>query len=371
VARFRGLIQRTPLLRGLMTGRNSCVLHCDAKPQNGHPIFVAIHGTWATRAGWTQRDSKLLTIISNQWPSAGIYRFEWSGVNGARHRLVAADVLAARLDDLASLYTSSSIVTIAHSHGGNVAAWASTQLERPLHAAIYLNTPFIQVLRDSNVSHVMMRIALFVLMLPFLLVSALMASLLFPKSWLILLIAMGIALLPLVLLQRAILRRIDAIRDRLVHVSNGVRKVSKELVVFVVGDEPSAALGAVYIAQWLGRKGLTWLVFIAMIFGIAALFPSYIPANRWDQMSRWLVGGWFAILYVTLALAVSAYGMVHGLVSLDSTVAVTPAPTGEMDIATVGWTDKDQLRHSLIYGSPEAITMMIIWLHRILAQTKA
>jgi hypothetical protein len=65
----------------------------------------------------------------------------------------------------------------------------------------------------------------------------------------------------------------------------------------------------------------------------------------------------------------SGYGMVHGLVSLDSKVTVTPAPTGEMDFATVGWTDEDQLRHSLIYDSKETIATMITWLERVLTQS--
>ena len=359
---FKGLVQRIPVVRGLLTGRSLCVLHCDKEPQKGSPIFVAVHGTfWVSRAGWTQHNSKLLLAISKKWPDAGIYRFEWSGVNGASHRLDAADVLAERLADLASHYDTSSIVTIAHSHGGNVVAWAATQLKRPLDAAIYLNTPFIQVLRDSKASSNWLRVALGVFALYS--VIGVPMVLLGVKGRQNSIAIMITLILVMILLEVAVAPRIEAIRERLVCVSNGARRVAKELVVFVVGDEASAGLGAVYFAHWLVRRWGLWLTVIMFcVSTLFIVFASYFP--RGDQIGAWIYRGWVAILYLFFAVAVGGYGMAHGLVALDSAVTVTPAPTGEMDFATVGWTDKDQLRHSLIYESTEAIATMITWLER-------
>jgi hypothetical protein len=157
--------------------------------------------------------------------------------------------------------------------------------------------------------------------------------------------------------------RIDSVRERLTCLSNDVRKVAQELVVFVVGDEPSAAFGAVYLTQWLGRRVILWLI-IATIgsIGVSVVLPNVISEGKMDQIGPWLIGSCFAILFLTFIFAMSAYGMVHGLVALDSSVTVTPAPIGKTDFATVRWNNKERLRHSLIYQSPEAISIIINWL---------
>jgi hypothetical protein len=93
----------------------------------------------------------------------------------------------------------------------------------------------------------------------------------------------------------------------------------------------------------------------------AGLLPN-VDANQIFKIWLWLTASSVAITFLTLILAMSAYGFVHGLVALDSSVTATPAPIGKIDFATVGWTDKDQLRHSLIYQSPEAISIITNWL---------
>jgi hypothetical protein len=310
--------------------------------------------------------------LARRWPEAGIYRFKWSGVNGARHRLVASEVLSEHFDRLASLYPSSKVVTISHSHGGNVVAWASTRVAHPLCAAVYLNTPFIQVLRSSKTSSPILRIVLYFGETIFLVPLALtLPDLLFPKQpgphGIALGIGLVIVLVVLALSQRIVPRRVQAVRDRLMSVSNGSRKVSRELVAFVVGDEPSAALSAVYVAQWLGRRAVILLIIAVFALGGLASFPELVPQSRADQVGPLLIGCCFAIYFVCLVFVTGAYGIVHGLVALDSSVTVTPAPVGQTDFATVGWTSQDRLRHSLIYESSEAIATIVRWLDAVLA----
>lgn len=373
--RLYACIQSLPLLRGLFLDRRACTLACDAQPQNGAPILIAVHGTWAAKAGWIRRDSKLLMELGRRWPDAGIYRFRWSGVNGARHRLIASDVLAEHLDHLACLYPLSKVVTISHSHGGNVVAWALTRIAHPLCAAIYLNTPFIQVLKRSKRSSPVLRVLLYfgvcVVLGP---LEFMVPDLLFadrPGLYGISLgIGLGVIFAVLVLSQRLLPGRIQAVRERLVSVSNGDRKVSRELVAFVIGDEASAILSSVYFAQWLGRRAV--ILLIVAVFALAALaaFPGLMAQSKYDQLGPVLIGCCFAIYFILLLFATSAYGVVHGLVALDSSVTVTPAPVGCTEFATVTWTTRDRLRHSVIYESPDAIATIIKWLDGVLSPAK-
>ena len=101
-------------------------------------------------------------------------------------------------------------------------------------------------------------------------------------------------------------------------------------------------------------------------------------------------------------LSIVGYGFLQALVALDTSVAVTPAPVGAVDIITVPWSSatddvydrarqlarlghtaqsiiaelgkeqelkRDQarrLRHSLVYQSPEVIAAIVGWLERSL-----
>jgi hypothetical protein len=231
-------IQSTPLLRGMRAAqRRFCTLSCNREPEDGSPISVTVHGTWKPNAAWTGPQSKLLEALKDKWPCAGAYRFRWSGVNGARARVVASEVLSACLTDLAVRYPSSKIITVSHSHGGNVAAWASTDATHPPTAAVYLNTPFIQVQRQSRKSSFWLR--WFLGLLPvFLLILLGWVTAMFPASPISKLVwgvpkdyyVLGASITSILMLV-LVPKRIHAIRDRLTHFSNCKRKASKELVV--------------------------------------------------------------------------------------------------------------------------------------------
>lgn len=368
---FYDWMQAVPLLRGLFASRHACSLSCDAEPQKGAPIFVAVHGTWATRAAWTRPNSNLLMELAKQWPGAGIYRFKWSGTNGVRHRLVASDVLYEKLQHLIDRDHTSKVVTIAHSHGGNVVAWASTRLERPLSVAVYLNTPFIQALDSSSKFNLILRIILYlggtIVLLPF---AIAVQNLLFGSRRddpHLIAFGLGLAIVAggLALLQKYVPPKIHAIRDRLLSVSTSSRKICRELVALVAGDEPNSAFGAVYLAQWLGRR-----IAVALLFAIPASFVfsrlGVIAKGTVDRIVPYFIGCFLATYFAYLLFATSAYGVVQGLLAMDASIAVTPGPVGRTDLVTLPWTSRDRLRHSLVHESPEAIAAIVAWLTTVL-----
>jgi hypothetical protein len=183
-------------------------------------------------------------------------------------------------------------------------------------------------------------------------------------------ILLGLMLAVLAMIQKIVPRWVHTIGGRLMNASNGSRKVSRELVSFVVGDEPSAALGAVYLSQWLGRRAVILLLITVFGLGGLAAFPGLVSQSREDQLGPVLIGCCFAICFLFLIFATSAYGLLHGLVALDSAVTVTPAPVGQTDFTTIAWAKKDRLRHSLIYESPEAIASITLWLGTVLKKSR-
>jgi hypothetical protein len=314
-------------------------------------------------------DSNLFKELSELWPQSGLCRFVWSATNGIRHRLVAADVLSEVFKDLQKTYPSSAIVAIAHSHGGNVVAWASTRIKTPLAAAVYLNTPFIQALPSTSTFNVLLRIVLAAVgLIVFLPLAAAVQYLFRARPDLditLFFVALAIVGLGVISVQMIVPRWVKSSRDRLVEASNGARQSSRELAAFVVGDEPSSAFGAVYFLQWLGRK----IVFGLLCFILlgAVLSHSFPIVDTWMERFFPYLPGAIAILYFAyLIVAVAAYGLIQALIALDATVAATPAPQGSADSLTIAWTNQDSLRHSLVHDSPEAIKPIADWLKNLL-----
>ena len=403
--RLRELFVGVPVLRGILCGDYACTMQRVISATDGRPVFIVVHGTWARKARWTERDSPLVQGLTKTWPNAGMYRFSWSGINGAEPRLSASLALSRGIAYLTTTFPHSPIVALAHSHGGNVVAWACTRVKQPLAAAVYLNTPFIQVLREEKTDHKGLQFFILVFSLVPIMLASITLLHVAPmfKALLALVHALRIsqglsallhvptgsnddativdlismAVLPLALiawLEVRVPTKIGEIRDRLVEVSNHRRNVHRELVAFVVGDEPSAALGAAFFVQWAGRK-IMWLSFfgsLAAIFLLSGLeqtsfsqtFPKFVISA--DSTGKLLMYIFVAILCLMPILSMSAYGIVHGLVGVDANVGVTPAPIGSTDFTTVSWADRDSLRHSLIYDSPQALKAITDWLGGIL-----
>ena len=136
--------------------------------ETGSPATVIlVHGTWAygrwrsVASHWRRRHTKFppsdvmiwtnatcpnsfRARLSSQLPAGTrvVGDFAWTGYNGLRSRREAASKLAARID---SEYRAgaSKVFIVAHSHGGNVAQYASSECDNPLAGIVTMATPFI------------------------------------------------------------------------------------------------------------------------------------------------------------------------------------------------------------------------------------
>jgi pimeloyl-ACP methyl ester carboxylesterase len=113
-----------------------------------HYLITLVHGTFARRAKWIQRDSLLCVeierLLSDQ---VTFHPFVWSGRNSPRARSKAA----ARLNEYILLsraaHPNAEQYVIGHSHGGNVALLApqDPELREIIKGVVCLSTPFVRV----------------------------------------------------------------------------------------------------------------------------------------------------------------------------------------------------------------------------------
>jgi hypothetical protein len=138
--------------------------------------------------------------------------------------------------------------------------------------------------------------------------------------------------------------------------------------VFAVGDEPAAAFNGIYFIHWLGRR-IPSAIFISIGLITVGLAMASLASPKFNKIVEFATIPIICSTVITLAslfLATSAYGLVQGLVALQSPLTVTPAPVGQTNFVTVGWTMRDKLRHSLIYESSDAIKRITDWLRLVL-----
>lgn len=110
-------------------------------------LITLVHGTFAKGAAWTREGSALHGALAKGLGSAArVQYFDWSGRNTHQARLVAGKELAAFLTKSASDYPDAKRVTIAHSHGGNIALYARRHASEPAASdhVVCLATPFIR-----------------------------------------------------------------------------------------------------------------------------------------------------------------------------------------------------------------------------------
>src|SRR6476659_3091767 len=90
-------------------------------------VVVLIHGTFSPGAKWTRADSPLRRAIADQFGARVSFEiFNWSGRNSFTARSLACEQLVDKLRRLGRANPSKTIVVIAHSHGGNIAAVAAS-----------------------------------------------------------------------------------------------------------------------------------------------------------------------------------------------------------------------------------------------------
>ncbi|GJH30917.1 triacylglycerol lipase [Caballeronia novacaledonica] len=111
-------------------------------------IVTLVHGTFAHngRAKWMSVDSSLVSVLKRSLgEEVRFRRFEWDGKNTHSSRQAAGKALAMQLKEQACQDPPATQVVIAHSHGGNILAYALSQSDLPHLLAVTLGTPFIRV----------------------------------------------------------------------------------------------------------------------------------------------------------------------------------------------------------------------------------
>lgn len=339
---------QVPVLRGLSPSGGFCEL-VDFNEELSGPIIMLVHGTWARNAEWTRKDSRLCCALRKEWPDAIFCRFHWSGVNGARHRIEASRRLGGEIERVNARVPDRRLIVIAHSHGGNVVAWASANITRPLSEVVYLNTPFIQVLNKEKQSDFLLNLALLGLAAPVFLFLVSLSSLVMSgnpfeiSGWIEVLIP-GI----LTMLVVSLLGNLSSItRERLLEIVGKPRRIRRELVLFVVGDEASAGLSGFLFGDIVAKK----LIPVALIC-IVLLFVSLILTGHDPRDSRYFYVAFAVLMTIVMTLLIggaSAFGLLQGLIALDTPTAITPAPIGKVDCSTIAWTENDKTRHSVAH----------------------
>ena len=106
-------------------------------------LVILVHGTFASKAEWLQKDSSLINHLCNNTNSS-LCVFPWSGKNSNKERLNSAKELAAEIDDIHRRKPSRKISIIAHSHGGNIALYCHKYLndKKAIHKIVCMGTPF-------------------------------------------------------------------------------------------------------------------------------------------------------------------------------------------------------------------------------------
>jgi alpha-beta hydrolase superfamily lysophospholipase len=114
---------------------------------NPERVVVLIHGTWARKAKWTERDSPLVSRLIAEFGSEklAILAFDWSGRNTTLGRWGASVGLRSDLAELRERFPKTPISLIAHSHGGNVALQAASTVRGMDISIVCMSTPFLQV----------------------------------------------------------------------------------------------------------------------------------------------------------------------------------------------------------------------------------
>lgn len=96
-------------------------------PSCSKTVFIIVHGTWATQAGWYMPGGDFFNAVKNntEKEETSVIPYCWSGKNNYKVRIKAAEGLV----QLIQSYSPETIIwLITHSHGGNVGIIASQLL---------------------------------------------------------------------------------------------------------------------------------------------------------------------------------------------------------------------------------------------------
>ena len=219
-------------------------------------VVVLIHGTFAADAEWTQEHSAFCQALVKEFgEQVQIRRFGWSGVNSISHRKQAAHELVKYIEESRRKYKDAPHYLIAHSHGGNIALYAARDLHpgRGVDGVACLATPFLCA-SPRKIEHLnldSLSIAVGSLVILFYLWVTFDVKINFTDDLLVILALFIISC-----------KVSDIYLKRLSNHSTSADKIAKAinahasaklnlLIVRLVGDEASFALGAAQFFSWL------------------------------------------------------------------------------------------------------------------------
>jgi pimeloyl-ACP methyl ester carboxylesterase len=131
-------------------------------------VLVLVHGTFASRAPWTQAGSRFRAVLEQKLGSVHFEPFEWTGANADKARRLAGGRLHEKLVELRARFPSALIYVVGHSHGGNVALYATQHDPQAVVAGVVaIATPFLHA-RVRKVPKSVAGLLFDVLMLPLL-----------------------------------------------------------------------------------------------------------------------------------------------------------------------------------------------------------
>lgn len=117
-------------------------------------VVTLLHGTFAKNATWVDDSGSIAVALKARFgDSVGIERLRWSGANSFEGRREATGLLRTHI--LGGAGEDVMHVVVAHSHAGNVVAYAARDPEvgARLAGVVTMATPFI-VARKRNLGHV-------------------------------------------------------------------------------------------------------------------------------------------------------------------------------------------------------------------------
>jgi hypothetical protein len=383
-------------------------------------IVTLVHGTFAPDAAWTRSDSALVQALEVLGDGLIVRQFRWTGSNSHEARLAASRRLANHLNSLSLDEPDLLQFVIAHSHGGNVAMYATRELAPTvkLGGIICLGTPFI-VATPRRVASTTKALSLLIWVLIINLMLLVLATRLerflyirAPETNNEIVLAWGVILGVLLFFVWTGKRLTSWVRTRLVnklveHQQSLIRTISLPTlenaalsIVRVVRDEAAIFLRIVdFIANlpylvWR-PTAILWPTICAITLNGILMLPltimqfEQVAFETRDSVSLPLVLSLvFLWPFIFLAIALGIFQLVlmawpkifrghalgfgerHVFENWLVRISANRLPEGcDPNIETVFSVSTSGLRHSAIYNDPSVIRHVVGWLRTNLATT--
>jgi hypothetical protein len=376
-------------------------------------VVTIVHGTipfrWLTRLfaalvrrqlpdtpDWARRDSALCKVLAETLPGEVILQcFGWSGANSGRARSLASARLRHHLEDVIAQYPSAHHFVIAHSHGGNIALYAtdSDTVKRHLNGIVCLSTPFIALVDRAGwltpffVAHLYLSALLGVMAL---IAAGIASEWSFRLSGWWSLLYFVLPFLAIVIVSRHLVTFADGVA------SKWQRKIAlpkldwlglnRLLIIKGVGDEANSFLS---VAQFVAFSTGGPIRRAALLAGASAdliertfrdrarvfrMAATAVAAIVFTALSLVLGVLLFPLMVVTICASIVTWGAHLGVLSPFIELSAESTPSGTWQVTQFEgyesghWTDLfgTELRtmaHSTMYSDARAIKAIVDWMN--------